>query len=111
MESAGGGTCSAPADGESRPEKLLQSLVQGVRHHLLALHADGLVEHFPAAEDEEGGDGHDAVALRDLRAEIHVQLAHLRLPGKIGGQLLHGGGHHLAGAAPVGVEINQHWHL
>src|SRR3954454_8583563 len=61
-----------------------------------------------ALEDGHGGDRLDAVLLPRRAIDVGVDLDHQQLSGVAGRHLLHLRGHHAAGAAPGGPEIDEH---
>src|SRR5690606_37976338 len=75
---------------------------------VLGLDAHDLIHRLPVLEDEEGGDGADAVARRHLLVLVHVELPHLRPALVRGGEGIDGGGDRAAGHAPDGPEIHEH---
>src|SRR5207245_1497040 len=70
--------------------------------------ADDLVRHLAVLEQEQGGDAHHVVLLRDVLVRVDVELADLQLALVLGGQLVHQGPDCAAGAAPGGPEVDQH---
>lgn len=68
--------------------------------------ACGLVDDGPVFDDNQRGDGHDLEFLGQLRLFVDVDFADqvLRVFGR---DFVYDGGQHAAGAAPVGVKVEE----
>ena len=68
---------------------------------------DARLHSISALKEDQCGDGHDVVLLCDVGVVIHVQLSDLELVAVDALHGLHRGSHHLAGTAPVRVEVHK----
>src|SRR5574340_448995 len=59
-------------------------------------------------EQDEARNAADVVAHRHLRVRLGIDLGEAHARAQLGGHLLEHGRHHLAGATPVGPEVDQH---
>ena len=66
------------------------------------------VDLLAVLEEDDGGDGHDAVAHGQLGLIVHVHLADDGLVAVLLSQLLDHGTQHAAGTAPIGPEVHHH---
>ena len=106
---AGGRTRSVSADPEPpiRRPRLLQPLLHDRARHDAGL----LIQQEAAADHGEVGDAADVVLGRDLRMALRVDLQDHGASRHVPRGGLDLGRGHLAGAAPVGPEVDEHGHL
>ena len=72
-----------------------------------SLTADDLIHQLSALEEQDGGNGADAVLGGDRRIGVHIHLPDLETLGLVLlGQLLHDGGDHAARPAPRRPEVH-----
>src|SRR5688572_25984410 len=72
-------------------------------------HRPGLLgDRLSPAKDDDRGNAPNVESLSGLWRGVGVQLRDQRAAGHLRGELVHEGRHHLARAAPVGVEVDQH---
>ena len=76
---------------------------------LLALQSDYSVHDLAVLEEEQGGDGVDAILDREILVVVDVHLADLHLAVVLSGEFVKDWGDHFAGATPFGPEIDQDW--
>src|SRR3954468_18860821 len=84
---------------------------EGALHHRVQLRlrrrADQLIRDLAVLEEEQGGDAHHVVLLRDILMRVDVELADLQLALVFGGELVDERRDGAAGPAPGGPEIDQ----
>src|SRR3954447_12744593 len=86
----------------------LQVALEGAQDGCLRLRTDDRLDHLAALEHGHGRDRHDLVVARSTGVLVDVELDDVELVAVLAGDLLEHGRDHLARAAPLRPEVDQH---